>query len=216
MPARERLRAQAASTRRSSSTTSEASTTCSWRRSTRRAPRAWIGYRAEVDKATTAEQLAEVAATGLSRKTATSGHMTVVSQMVAGSVAKPELATELAGANGALDRPLRGGARGQALAHGSPRELTAVPLRDALASRQDRSDPSGLRTLGLTPLVTRPSSEDRERTEALVARLQLTDRRIDSQPRSDMSQGLSQDMSVWPTRWLCRTVALRYRTLTRG
>src|SRR2546425_11654327 len=53
-----------------------------------------VRYRAAVDEADTAEQLAEVAARVYSEDR-DSGHMTVVSQMIAGSVARPELAKQV-------------------------------------------------------------------------------------------------------------------------
>jgi AcrR family transcriptional regulator len=51
-------------------------------------------YREAVEQADTAEELAEVAAS-VYAEDRDRGHMTVVSQMVAGSVAKPELAQEV-------------------------------------------------------------------------------------------------------------------------
>jgi len=51
-------------------------------------------YREAVAKAETAEELAEVAAR-IYKEDRDRGHMTVVSQMIAGSVARPELAREM-------------------------------------------------------------------------------------------------------------------------
>jgi AcrR family transcriptional regulator len=116
-------------------------------------------YRQAVDEAETAEELAEVAAS-VYAEDRDRGHMTVVSQMVAGSVARPELAREV-------------------VARMEPWiELCEEALRKALASSPAR-DVVPLRDLayaivtfylGLN-LVTH-LDEDRERTEALVRRLQ--------------------------------------------
>src|SRR3989441_13350255 len=53
-----------------------------------------VRYRAAVDEAGTAEELAEVAAR-VYTEDRDLGHMTVVAQMIAGSVARPELAREV-------------------------------------------------------------------------------------------------------------------------
>ena len=116
-------------------------------------------YRKAVDDAETAEELAEVAAS-VYAEDRDRGHMTVVSQMVAGSVARPELAREV-------------------VARMEPWiELCEEALRKAFASSPAR-DVVPLRDLayaivtfylGLN-LVTH-LDEDRERTEALVKRLQ--------------------------------------------
>jgi AcrR family transcriptional regulator len=117
-------------------------------------------YRDEVGKAETAEQLAEVAAR-IYKEDRDQGHMTVVSQMVAGSVAKPELAKELLARMepwiDLCEEALR-----KALAQTPVAQ--AVPLRELAYAVVTFY-------LGLN-LVTH-LDEDRERTEALVARLQL-------------------------------------------
>jgi AcrR family transcriptional regulator len=116
-------------------------------------------YRNAVDDAETAEELAEVAA-NVYAEDRDRGHMTVVSQMVAGSVARPELAREV-------------------VARMEPWiELCEDALRKALAS-SPAPDVVPLRDLayaivtfylGLNLLTH--LDEDRERTEALVKRLQ--------------------------------------------
>jgi AcrR family transcriptional regulator len=116
-------------------------------------------YRKAVDGADSAEELAEVAAT-VYAEDRDRGHMTVVSQMVAGSVARPELAREL-------------------VARMEPWiELCEEALRKAL-SRTPAANLVPLRDLayavvtfylGLNLLTH--LDEDRERTEAVVARLQ--------------------------------------------
>jgi AcrR family transcriptional regulator len=117
-------------------------------------------YREEVGKAETAEELAEVAAR-VYKEDRDQGHMTVVSQMVAGSVAKPELAKELLARMepwiDLCEEALR-----KALAQ-TP-AIQAVPLRELAYAVVTFY-------LGLN-LVTH-LDEDREQTEALVARLQL-------------------------------------------
>src|SRR5215218_5344668 len=115
-------------------------------------------YRQAVDEAETAEELAEVAAT-VYAEDRDRGHMTVVSQMVAGSVARPELAREL-------------------VARMEPWiELCEDALRKAL-SRTPAANVVPLRDLayavvtfylGLNLLTH--LDQDRERTEAVVARL---------------------------------------------
>jgi AcrR family transcriptional regulator len=117
-------------------------------------------YRAEVDKAETPEQLAEVAAR-VYREDRDRGHMTVVSQMIAGSVARPELAPEML----ARMEPwieLCEDALKKALAQTPAAE--AVPFRDLAYAVVTFY-------LGLNLLTH--LDEDRERTEALVARLQV-------------------------------------------
>ena len=116
-------------------------------------------YREAVDKADNAEQLAEVAAT-VYAEDRDRGHMTVVSQMVAGSVARPELAREVI----ARMEPwieLCEDALRKALAETPAPQV--VPLRDLAYAVVTFY-------LGLN-LVTH-LDEDRERTEALVTRLQ--------------------------------------------
>ena len=116
-------------------------------------------YREAVDKAKTAEELAEVAAT-IYAEDRDRGHMTVVSQMVAGSAARPELAREVVArmepwielCEDALGKGLAGTPAGEAL-----------PLRDLAYAVVTFY-------LGLNLLTH--LDEDRERTEALVARLQ--------------------------------------------
>src|SRR5215216_3056747 len=116
-------------------------------------------YREAVAKAETPEELAEVAAR-VYKEDRDRGHMTVVSQMIAGSVARPELAREM------LTRmepwiELCEQALTKALSDLPAAE--AVPIRElayALATFY----------LGLNLLTH--LDEDRERTEALVAQLQ--------------------------------------------
>jgi AcrR family transcriptional regulator len=116
-------------------------------------------YREAVDSAETAEQLAQLAAT-VYAEDRDRGHMTVVSQMVAGSVARPELA-------------------GEVVARMEPWiELCEDALRKALAATpaaevvplQDLAYAAVTFYLGLN-LLTHLDA-DRERTEAVVARLQ--------------------------------------------
>lgn len=117
-------------------------------------------YGEEVDKAQTAEQLAEIAAR-VYKEDRNSGHMTVVSQMIAGSVARPELAPEmLARMEPWID--LCEEALKKALAQTPAAE--AVPFRDLAYA---------LVTFYLGLNLLTHLDEDRERTEALVARLQL-------------------------------------------
>jgi AcrR family transcriptional regulator len=116
-------------------------------------------HREAVHQAETPEELAEVAAS-LYAEDRDRGHMTVVSQMVAGSVARPELAREV-------------------VARMEPWiELCEEALRKAL-SRQPAAEAVPLRDLayavvtfylGLNLLTH--LDEDRKRTEALVERLQ--------------------------------------------
>jgi AcrR family transcriptional regulator len=116
-------------------------------------------YRKAVDQAGSAEELAEVAAR-IYKEDRDLGHMTVVSQMIAGSVARPELA------KGVLDRmepwiELCEDALGKALAPFPVAQV--VPLRELAYAVVTFY-------LGLN-LITH-LDEDRERTEALVASLQ--------------------------------------------
>jgi AcrR family transcriptional regulator len=116
-------------------------------------------YRAEVDKAETPEQLAEVAAR-VYKEDRDRGHMTVVSQMIAGSVARPELAPEML----ARMEPwieLCEEALGKAFS--SLPVAQVVPLRELAYA---------LTTFYLGLNLLTHLDEDRERTEALVARLQ--------------------------------------------
>jgi AcrR family transcriptional regulator len=116
-------------------------------------------YREAVEEADTAEELAEVAA-NVYAEDRDRGHMTVVSQMVAGSVAKPELAQEV-------------------VARMEPWiELCEDALRKALAT-SPAADVVPLRDLayavvtfylGLNLLTH--LDQDRERTEAVVASLE--------------------------------------------
>jgi AcrR family transcriptional regulator len=115
-------------------------------------------YRTAVAKARTPAELAGVAAR-IYKEDRDRGHMTVVSQMIAGSVARPDLA------RGVLARmepwiELCEEALAKALS-GLPAEV--VPLRDLAYAVTTFY-------LGLN-LVTH-LDQDRERTEALVARLQ--------------------------------------------
>jgi AcrR family transcriptional regulator len=116
-------------------------------------------YRNAVDEAATAEELAEVAAS-IYAEDRDRGHMTVVSQMVAGSVARPELAREVV----ARMEPwieLGEEALRKALASSPAREV--VPLRDLAYA---------IVTFYLGLNLLTHLDEDRERTEALVKRLQ--------------------------------------------
>jgi AcrR family transcriptional regulator len=116
-------------------------------------------YRNAVDEAATAEELAEVAAS-IYAEDRDRGHMTVVSQMVAGSVARPELAREVV----ARMEPwieLYEEALRKALASSPAREV--VPLRDLAYA---------IVTFYLGLNLLTHLDEDRERTEALVKRLQ--------------------------------------------
>jgi AcrR family transcriptional regulator len=116
-------------------------------------------YREAVDEAGTAEELAELAKT-VYAEDRDRGHMTVVSQMIAGSVARPELAREVV----ARMEPwieLCEDALGKALSDTPAAEV--VPLRDLAYAVVTFY-------LGLNLLTH--LDEDRERTEAVVARLQ--------------------------------------------
>jgi AcrR family transcriptional regulator len=116
-------------------------------------------YRAAVAKAGTAEELAEVAAR-VYKEDRDRGHMTVVSQMVAGSVARPELAKELV----ARMEPWI-----ELCEEALTKALSPVPMAQAVPLRELAYAVVTF-YLGLN-LVTH-LDEDRERTEALVARLQ--------------------------------------------
>lgn len=116
-------------------------------------------YRKAVEEAETPAELAEVAAR-IYKEDRDRGHMTIVSQMIAGSVARPELAREM-------------------VARMEPWvELCEEALAKAL-SRTPAAEAVPLRELGYAVvtfylglnLVTH-LDEDRRRTEALVARLQ--------------------------------------------
>jgi AcrR family transcriptional regulator len=116
-------------------------------------------YRKAVDEAETTEELAEVAAS-IYAEDRDRGHMTVVSQMVAGSVARPELAREVVARMEPwielCEDALRKG-------------LAKTPAAQALPLR-DLAYAVVTFYLGLNLLTH--LDEDRERTEALVARLQ--------------------------------------------
>jgi AcrR family transcriptional regulator len=116
-------------------------------------------YREAVERAETAQELAEVAAT-VYAEDRDRGHMTVVSQMVAGSVTRPELAREVVArmepwielCEAALRKALQ-----------STPAAEVVPLRDLAYAVVTFY-------LGLN-LLTHLDA-DRERTEAVVAGLQ--------------------------------------------
>ena len=115
-------------------------------------------YRKAVDEASTVEELAKVAAT-VYAEDRDRRHMTVVSQMVAGSVSRRELAREVV----ARMEPwieLCEDALRKALATSPANEV--VPLRDLAYAVVTFY-------LGLNLLTH--LDEDRERTEAVVARL---------------------------------------------
>jgi AcrR family transcriptional regulator len=116
-------------------------------------------YRNAVEKAETAEELAEVAAK-VYAEDRDRGHMTVVSQMVAGSVARPELAREVV----ARMEPWI-----QLCEDALRKGLAKTPAAEALPLR-DLAYAVVTFYLGLNLLTH--LDEDRERTEALVARLQ--------------------------------------------
>ena len=116
-------------------------------------------YREAVDGADSAEELAAVAA-AVYAEDRDGGHMTVVSQMVAGSVARPELAGELI----ARMEPwieLCEDALRKALS--TTPAAPVVPLRDLAYAVVTFY-------LGLNLLTH--LDQDRERTEAVIARLQ--------------------------------------------
>ena len=116
-------------------------------------------YRAAVDEAQTAEELAEVAA-GIYAEDRDRGHMTVVSQMVAGSVARPELAKEVIARMEPWIELCE-----DALRKGLPSSPAAevVPIRDLAYA---------IVTFYLGLNLLTHLDDDRERTEALVTRLQ--------------------------------------------
>lgn len=116
-------------------------------------------YRKAVDEAENAEELAEVAASIYSEDR-DRGHMTVVSQMVAGSAARPELAREVVARMEPWIELCEDGLR---KAFSKTPVAEAVPLRDLAYAVVTFY-------LGLNLLTH--LDEDRERTEALVARLQ--------------------------------------------
>jgi AcrR family transcriptional regulator len=116
-------------------------------------------YRDAVANAETAEDLAEVAAS-IYAEDRDRGHMTVVSQMVAGSVARPELAKEVVARMEPwielCEEALRKG-------------LASSPAAEVVPAR-DLAYAIVTFYLGLNLLTH--LDEDRERTEALVKRLQ--------------------------------------------
>ncbi len=116
-------------------------------------------YRKAVDEAETAEELAEVAAS-LYSEDRDLGHMTVVSQMVAGSAARPKLAREVVARMEPWIELCEDGLR---KAFSKTPVAEAVPLRELAYAVVTFY-------LGLNLLTH--LDEDRERTEALVARLQ--------------------------------------------
>jgi AcrR family transcriptional regulator len=116
-------------------------------------------YREAVEQADTAEELAEVAAS-VYAEDRDRGHMTVVSQMIAGSVARPELAREVVSRMEPWIELCEDALR-KALAATSAAQV--VPLRDLAYAVVTFY-------LGLNLLTH--LDEDRERTEAVVARLQ--------------------------------------------
>jgi AcrR family transcriptional regulator len=115
-------------------------------------------YRDEVAKAETAEQLAEVAAR-VYKEDRDRGHMTVVSQMIAGSVARPELAPEMLARMEPwielCEEALAKALSGLPVAH-------VVPLRELAYA---------LTTFYLGLNLLTHLDEGQERTEALVAQL---------------------------------------------
>jgi AcrR family transcriptional regulator len=116
-------------------------------------------YREAVDNAETAGDLAEVAAS-IYAEDRDRGHMTVVSQMVAGSVARPELAKEVV----ARMEPwieLCEDALRKGLASSPAAEV--VPMRDLAYA---------IVTFYLGLNLLTHLDEDRERTEALVTQLE--------------------------------------------
>ena len=116
-------------------------------------------YRAAVEEAETVEDMAQVAAS-IYAEDRDRGHMTVVSQMVAGSVARPELAKEVVARMEPwielCEEALRKG-----LASSPAAEV--VPIRDLAYA---------IVTFYLGLNLLTQLDEDRERTEALVKRLQ--------------------------------------------
>ncbi len=116
-------------------------------------------YRQEVDKAETAPQLAEVAAR-VYREDRDRGHMTVVSQMIAGSVARPELAPEMLAR---MEPWIELCEKALAKAFSDLPVAQVVPLQELAYA---------LTTFYLGLNLLTHLDEDRERTEALIARLQ--------------------------------------------
>jgi AcrR family transcriptional regulator len=116
-------------------------------------------YRDAVAKATTATELAEVAAS-VYREDRDRGHMTVVSQMIAGSVARPELAPEVLARMEPWIELCE-----EALA----KALSGLPIQEVVPLRELAYAVTTF-YLGLN-LLTHLDAEH-ERTEALVARLQ--------------------------------------------
>ena len=114
-----------------------------------------VRYREAVAKAETAQELAEVAAR-VYKEDRDRGHMTVVSQMIAGSVTRPELAKEVLARMEPWIELCE-----EALAKALP--PLPVPLGDLAYAVVTFY-------LGLNLLTH--LDEDRERPEALVARLQ--------------------------------------------
>jgi AcrR family transcriptional regulator len=116
-------------------------------------------YREAVEQADTAEELAEVAAS-VYAEDRDRGHMTVVSQMIAGSVARPELAREVVSRMEPWIELCEDALR---------KALTATPAAKVVPLR-DLAYAVVTFYLGLNLLTH--LDEDRERTEAVVARLQ--------------------------------------------
>jgi AcrR family transcriptional regulator len=116
-------------------------------------------YRDAVDKATSATELAEVAAT-VYREDRDRGHMTVVSQMIAGSVARPELAPEVL---------VRMEPWIELCEEALAKALAGLPVAEIVPVRELAYAVTTF-YLGLNLLTH--LDEDQERTEAVVARLQ--------------------------------------------
>jgi AcrR family transcriptional regulator len=116
-------------------------------------------YREAVDGADSAEELAAVAA-AVYAEDRDRGHMTVVSQMVAGSVARPELASELVSR---MEPWIELCEEALRKALSSTPATPVVPLRDLAYAVVTFY-------LGLNLLTH--LDQDRERTEAVIARLQ--------------------------------------------
>lgn len=116
-------------------------------------------YREAVDKASTAEELAQVAAS-MYAEDRDRGHMTVVSQMVAGSVARPELAKEVVARMDPWIELCEDALR-KGLASSPAAEI--VPIRDLAYA---------IVTFYLGLNLLTHLDENRGRTEALVKRLQ--------------------------------------------
>ena len=116
-------------------------------------------YRDAVRKAATPAELAEVAAS-VYREDRDRGHMTVVSQMIAGSVARPELAPEMLARMEPWIELCE-----EALA----KAVSGLPVADVVPLRELAY---ALTTFYLGLNLLTHLDEDHERTEALVARLQ--------------------------------------------